>query len=136
MIGTNKIKPLSIFSSYIAEYNDALIKDDKAMNVFGKSEEDDGIKDFWWDSVKKDLLPWRGGGIVTDKGQFYFCVYLGWWAKKEPTKLIDRLSTGDTLKTKQKTIYFWKAPNDSLRRKKIPEQLIELTERLPEKTLK
>ena len=108
----NNVKKLSIESEYYKEWNESIVKGDNALTSFGKSE-DGEIKDFWWDSIKKSDLPWRGGGLITNRGEFAFCVYLKWWAKKDPDILLKRLTSAKTLNagdagdSDPKTIYLW-----------------------------
>lgn len=118
MLGTPtyRIKPLSRRSTYFLEYTSADVKGDKALLVFGKSEVN-GFKKFWWDSIKKDYLPWRGGTVVTNRGTFCFCVYITWWAngQKNPKKLLKRLAKGTSIESEDSnrvSIYFWKSNNE------------------------
>lgn len=102
---TNKVKPLSSDSDYYKDREQSHMSGNKALDVFGKSEKDE-LEDFWWDSIKKPLLPWRGGGIITTRGEFAFCVHRCWWSR-DPRIIIRRLSTGTSIETTPKTVYFW-----------------------------
>ncbi len=102
----DNVKKLPLKSDYYIDWNDSTVKGDRALIAFGKSEEN-GISDFWWDSINKDNLPWRGGGMITNRGEFTFCVYLKWWAKKDPDILLNRLTEGKSIDSEPKTIYLW-----------------------------
>lgn len=115
MLGTPtyNIKPLSRTSPYYREHSSAIVKGDRAVALFGKSEIGE-IKRFWWDSIKKDNYLWRGGGIVTNRGTFRFCVYMTWWknGQKNPKKLYNKLIGGSMIEGENVSIYFWKSNNE------------------------
>lgn len=119
MLGTKTypVKPLSEKTIYFKEHTESTCKGDKAVAVFGKSEYN-GITDVWWDSVKKDYLPWRGGSVITNRGTFSFCVHLKWWSDqpKHPIRLMKRLSTGISIEEEIPTIYLWKEMMDDPRK--------------------
>lgn len=108
MIGKGvKIKELDKESIYYKAHESSHCKGDRACNIYGKSEQSE-VVEFWWDSVKKECVPWRGGVVVTSKHTFSFCAHHVFW-NRSPKKLLNYLIHSDTIEKDDKTIlYFWK----------------------------
>ena len=136
MFSKYDITPLSVDSLYYIAYSNAKCKGDDAIQLFGKSDGDES-NDYWWHSIKKEYLPWRGGTIITGKGTFCWCVHMSLWRNQEqtPGRLLYKILNDKSINNScNNSIYFWKSQGEFSTRNP-PEPSTEATpEAIPEAT--